>query len=133
MYHPVPPLLSRCLSPAFRVSFNIIFPSLNPAPHTKVLVPCADVKLYHPSPHTTQVLVSCISGCTCNATHVNGLVKEVRNSQTDAHVLPVTESRDCVIRIVLMLVRPRVCGGEGEGNLGWSMHEDGSVCEGGNA
>ena len=54
-----------------------------------------------------------MSGCTCNATHINGLVKEIRNSQTDAHVLPVMESPDCVIRIVLMQVRLGVCGREG--------------------
>ena len=89
----IPPPTQRCLFPA-PMSSCIILPR---------------------PPHATQVLVSCVSGCTCNATHVNGLVKEVRNSQTDAHVLPVTESRDCVIRIVLMLVRPSVCVGVGGG------------------
>ena len=64
-----------------------------------------------------------MSGCTCNATHVNGLVKEVRNSQTDAHVLPVTESPDCVIRIVLMPVRLGVARVGGRGGEGRSTHD----------
>ena len=51
------------------------------------------------------------------------MVKEIRNSQTDAHVLPVMESPDCVIRIVLMLVRLGGCGREGRIRGLRSMHD----------